>query len=294
MRSRFLPGTQDAMRRTYLWLLIFIFFLAACRGRGSFKPEQADATPAGDLVREPLVVSFEELDGDPRAYQNRLLRVTGALVQVPPLPCTRVNGPVPQWALVGEELRLNGRGFERVLRLVPEGVELTVDGFWRRYRGPVGCGKEPPAETIWYLDAVRLVQPNPLPGLEGLLGSGLPRATIQPDGTLPGGETATPTATPSGTPTSTATGTATVTGTPPTSTVTPSPTNGPEQTTTRQATPTPSRTPRPGETLTATPSPTPTPTPTLAGANTPTVAPPSPTSEPPGYPGATNTPGAYD
>lgn len=290
MRNRFLPGAQDDMQRTLIWLLILLFFLAGCQAEGSFKPEPADATPAGDLVRRPLVVSFEELDSNPHAYQNRLLRVTGELAKVPALSCAPVRGPLPQWALINEDLRLNGRGFERVLRLLPEGTELTVDGFWRRYHGPVGCGKEPPVDTIWYLEAVRLVQPNPIPGLEGLLATGSPRVTIEPLAT----ETPTATATASQTPT--VTSTSTVTGTPSTLTATPSPTLEIEATFTPTTTPTPSATPRPGETLTATPtaSQTPTATATTAGGSTPTLPPPSPTNEPPGYPGATPTPGSYD
>lgn len=292
MRSRILPGAQDIMQRKSVWLLILFMFLAGCQAQGSFKPDEAGATPVGDLLRRPVIVSFEELDVDPRAYQNQLVRVTGALLQVPSLPCSPVNGPVPQWALVDEELQLNGRGFEQVLHLVPVGTELTVDGFWRRYRGPVGCGKEPPVDTIWYLEAVRLVQPNPIPGLEGLLATGSPRVTIEPVATLPAEGTATGTATPSGTPTATAT----ITGTPTLMTMTPSPTATVEGTPTEAVTATPSLTPGPGETLTSTPTPsqTPTPTATTAGASTPTLQPPTATNEPPEYPAATATTDPYD
>lgn len=290
MRSRLLPGAQDNMQRKSVWFLILFLFLAGCQAQGSFKPDEAGATPVGDLLRRPVIVSFEELDVDPRAYQNQLVRVTGALLQVPSLPCSPVNGPVPQWALVDEELQLNGRGFERVLHLVPEGTELMVDGFWHRYRGPVGCGKEPPVDTIWYLEAVRLVQPNPIPGLEGLLATGSPRVTIEPVATLPAEGTATGTATPSSTPT------ATITGTPTLMTMTPSPTATVEGTPAEAITATPSLTPRPGETLTATPTPsqTPTPTATTAGASTPTLQPPTATNEPPEYPPATGTTDPYD
>jgi len=282
------------MQRKSIWFLILFLFLAGCQAQGSFKPEEAGTTPVGDLVRRPVVVSFEELDIDPRAHQNQLVRVTGALLQVASLPCSPVNGPLPQWALVDEELQLNGRGFERVLHLIPEGTELMVDGFWRRYRGPVGCGKEPPVDTIWYLEAVRLVQPNPIPGLEGLLATGSPRVTIEPAATLPAEGTATGTATPSGTPTATAT----ITGTPTLMTMTPSPTATVEGTPTEPVTATPSLTPEPGETLTATPTPTPsqtpTPTATTAGASTPTLQPPTATNEPPEYPPATATTDSYD
>lgn len=279
------------MQRTLIWFLILFLLLVGCRPQGSFKPERAEETPAGDLVRRPLVVSFEELDANPRAFQNRLLRVTGELLQVDPLPCAQVNGPAPQWALINQDLRLNGRGFGPILELVPEASQLTVDGFWRRYRGPLGCGKEPAADTLWYLEAIRLVQPNPFPGIVELLPTGPAPATIEPLESPSPSPTATATAT--GTPTPTMT--ATVTGTPPTTTP---PTTEGEVTATQTLTPSPSATLRPGETTTATPSATasstPSPTATLTGASTPTLSAPSPTSDPSSYPPPSATPDPYD
>ena len=39
-----------------------------------------------------------------------------------------------------------------------------VQGIWRFYAGPVGCGKESQeSKGLWYLDVEHILQPNPLP-----------------------------------------------------------------------------------------------------------------------------------
>lgn len=273
------------MRLKLSWLLLLFFFLVGCRAQGSFGPEQGDATPVGDLVRDPQVVALAQLDDNPLAYRNRLIRVTGALLDLPEPPCVPVFGPLPEWALLGEELRLEARGYDRLMRLVPEGTELTVDGFWRFYEGPLGCGKEPSRETLWYLEVVRLVRPNPLPGVDGLLATGSPRLTVEAGTPLTPTVTGTPTATPSRTPTPTATISGTVTTPSPTPTLTPTATATNGATATPTATLGPDVTVSPSATPGASPTPsqTPTPTATAGGEGTPGT-PPTATSPPDGYP----------
>lgn len=116
-----------------------------------------------DMNSQPLVVTFPQLDEDPEAFQNQVIRVAGDYRTLPLPPCFPYNGPRVRWALISDELQMDAQGLEMVLRIVPRGTTLTVEGIWRKYEGPLGCGKEPPRGTAWYLEALRIVQPNPLP-----------------------------------------------------------------------------------------------------------------------------------
>ncbi len=121
-------------------------------------------------------------------------------------------------------------GYEEVLKRLPDGLTMTVEGIWRQYDGPLGCGKEPGDGQAWYLQVERIISPNPLPLMDGvpfatiqvLLGTGtgfeitplasgmpgtavtsqpgigitpLPPGTIFPDGTQPAPATLLPTST---------------------------------------------------------------------------------------------------
>ena len=110
------------------------------------------------------LVTFSELQADPESFQNRLVRVSGSLLKLPPPGCLPYSGPGIEWALIAEELRLDAIGFERVISLLTNGLPMTVDGFFRLYEGPLGCGKGAPDGSAWYLEVIQIVQPNPLVG----------------------------------------------------------------------------------------------------------------------------------
>ena len=257
----------------------------ACQPAGIFAPGQATRTPSGALAGEPVLVSFSELDAAPRAYRDRLIRVSGAFQPLPARPCAGWHGPDVSWSLVDEGLQMEAGGYGSILRLLPAGVPLTVDGFWRLYQGPLGCGKEPPVGSAWYLEAVRLVQPNPLPLV------GAPEGASPRD--VPGTATAAPVG--GGTPLPTIAGTAAPPA--PGATATASPTG-------RLQTPG-AATATARATLTPAPTGTRSPTATRAtrGAVTPTASPsrpgvpftPRPTETPRGYPvpAPTATPDPY-
>ncbi|MBK6712516.1 MAG: hypothetical protein IPG51_19630 [Chloroflexi bacterium] len=289
------------------FLILLVGFILPGLGRSSrgLKPFRPSPTP-GELALDgqAAVVTFTDLNDSPDTYRNQRIRVTGSYLKLTPPTCQPTNGPVFQWSLVAEDLQLNATGFEALLRFMPDGTIIVVEGIWRQYAGPIGCGKEPPDGQVWYLAVERIVSPNPLPNFRAT-----PQATAVP-GTdagqsstpFPGSPLSTPTPTqpavtftPIGTPTPTVMGTAVLPGTPIFGTPgTVTPTAGP-------GTVYPSITPRISPTPTNFPpgfiSPTPTspsgaaPTPTLpGGATLPPLAtsPPQPTS--PGYPGATVTP----
>lgn len=109
-------------------------------------------------------VTFTELNEDPAAFRDQRLIVSGAYTPLSAPECLDYTGPVIRWSLVAEELQLNAIGMENLLRLVEEGLEMTVTGTWRMYQGPVGCGKEPVDEVVWFLEVDRILEPNPLQG----------------------------------------------------------------------------------------------------------------------------------
>lgn len=257
-----------------LVLLIWLVVALSSSRPLKFWPDTA-VSPNSTLNGQPLLVDFDALNDNPSDYVNQRVRVSGSYLRLDAVDCPLFNGPRIQWGLVAEGLQLNAKGFEAiVLPIVAPNTPMTLDGIWRRYPGPAGCGKEPTA-GLWYLEVEQIVQPNPLmagtstpvgvlsitpppfpgtatPTLAGSLppagGTPIPNVTIvstvavnTPIGTPTQTETAVP-----GTPTPTVTATTTPTGIPGTPTSSPG-------TPTATATPTPSGSPGSG-----TPVPTPT------------------------------------
>ena len=285
-----------------LALLVWLGLLLSGSRPLKMWPDTA-VSPNATLNPQPLLVDFDALNDSPADYVNQRIRVSGNYLRLEQVDCAQFSGPRIQWGLIADGLQLNAKGFEAiVLPILPPDTPMTVDGIWRRYAGPAGCGKEP-ARGLWYLEVEQIVQPNPLMAgpmtpaavlsvtpppfptvTPTLAGSGQPPApgTPIPDVTIvgtvvvntPSGGTPTVTGTAvSGTPS--ATRTTTATATPPPGPGTPTAVSG-------TATPTPTASGTPGS---GTVVPTPT-NPALV------------TATPGGYPGPTlpaptNTPSSY-
>lgn len=256
---------------------------------------------ASTMDYTPAILGFPELNADPTIYRGLRIQVSGAFTPIDAADCLDYSGPNILWSLVAEDLQLNAIGFENLLTFLSPGTEMTVLGIWTAYHGPVGCGKQPPDETVWYLAVERILEPNPLIGINGsslTMIPGEPLPTLSP---LETSESRTPELTPTneslltGTPTPTveslltiqATPSPNLTSLPVTPLLTPGATAG--------LTTTPGLGVTPGVTPTINLSVTPEPTSGLPGA----TVPPLPTSTPsgPGYPGqptpTATTPGGY-
>lgn len=150
-----------------LGLAFFILILAASssgkQGTEGLKPFRPSPAPVGTRSNQVQTPSFVELNGNPSAYENQRIRVSGALITLPPPECRLYTGPIFAWGLVAEALQLNAMGHEELVKRLPDGLTLTVEGVWRQYDGPLGCGKGPAAGVTWYLQVERIVSPNPLP-----------------------------------------------------------------------------------------------------------------------------------
>lgn len=282
------------------WLLIITFvvviilslalvgiWLNSLPPTGKFGPIQPTSTPNGLISSQPITITFSTLNADPYAILDRYVRVTGSFTKLQPIVCTPTKGPQARWALVSDGLQMDMVGLENVIPMIPEGATLTVDGIWRLYTGPLGCGKEPAAQQLWYLEAQRIHAPNPLafgdvaaqPVVDEPLFTPTPEFPPAGEVELPPLEPTFPSET-GEFPTAPAIG------------ITPLPSNPgltatPRPTTRPGTTPTITLTPSPTPTGTLSPTPTPTIDPNMTGTPTSTVPTPTPQTLPgegSGYP----------
>lgn len=297
--GKFIP----LLKQIVLPVILLLTFVVACSDQeGQLKPINEGSENGLIINNQPQLVTFSELQADPAYYRDQLIRVTGTYIPLSFPDCYPFSGPGADWALISEGLRLDVVGFDQATKLVSQDTIMTVDGFFRLYEGPIGCGKNAPIETAWFLEILQVVQPNPVVS-SGRLASaggfvGIPSPQASPTDLAGLGEslplvegTEQPTNVPTATP-------GDIVPAVPTSTITPSPTGSPRTTAIPTASPTPTVTPIGRGTT----SPTATRTPTSAQSvptNTPRsgplpTSPALPTATLGGYPsGPTATPEPY-
>lgn len=145
-------------------LALLAFSLAGGNHNPLYPPLPAFTPPSGTVDPQPREISFTQLNDDPASFQDQRLQVSGIYTPLSAPECLDYTGPVIRWSLVADELQLNATGYEDLLRLAEEGIEMTVTGTWRLYQGPLGCGKEPVDDIVWYLAVDRILLPNPVQG----------------------------------------------------------------------------------------------------------------------------------
>ena len=164
-------NTSQQSPRLLFWvvgILLILVLAAALWWPSSQTRALKPAVPTNTAVPidydgEAIPVAFPDLQTDPAAYLEQRIRVSGLYTRLSPPDCAAYSGPIIRWGVVADELQMNAIGMETVRHLIPVDTMLTVEGVWQRYVGPVGCGKEPLEDVIWYLAVERIVQPNPLP-----------------------------------------------------------------------------------------------------------------------------------
>ena len=173
--------TENSVNPQWWWwvlaglvILLLIWLGLALSDSRPLKPLRVTAVPADITINgQPLLVNFDDLNDNPTDYANSRIRVSGSYLRLEPVSCVPFSGPRIEWGLVAEGLQLNARGFEAVvLPIVPADTQMTLEGIWRRYPGPAGCGKEP-TSGLWYLEVEQIVQPNPL-----MAGTATPAAVL--------------------------------------------------------------------------------------------------------------------
>ena len=160
-------GTNSTSPRLWIGIAIVVLLAVAIvallitrqstRASGLL-PALATPTVLGDVSSTTAVtVTFSELNADPLAYLDKPIQVNGEYLPLEKPSCSRYSGPELQWALVAEGLQLEIKGYERIVRILNPGTQMTVQGIWRLYQGPLGCGKGPSTGSAWYLQTQKIV-----------------------------------------------------------------------------------------------------------------------------------------
>jgi len=303
---------SQTIKRAAAWglalLLLLLLIMMATAWPGSRSRPIKPSVPTDTAVpvtydAQFMPVSFPDLQADPEKYRDQRIRVTGSFTRLAAPDCDSLalfNGPVIRWGLIADELQMNAQGLEPLLHLIPPDAMLTVEGVWRRYRGPSGCGKEPETASVWYLVVSRIVQPNPLllPGTPRAAGIPGVQPSLTPTAVFDNQLTPTPTAVTETAVTPTQAGLTLPTETPPVVPILPTEdvTLTPNVIVTPTATPTNAGAAGPTATVTATATETATPgSQSTATPGDGTLPPGAPTATPgqaetPAYPGPGNNP----
>ncbi len=198
------------MKSLSLFLLLFSILLVACgEDETPMTPTPFDVgQTAVAIIRseQPTAVPLAELVAEPESFAGQFLQLSGVYHYLPLLVCNGETHTGPAgWLLVEEVQTVNAAGeaetetiqiaaggFDSQLRsLLTVGTPLTVNGFWRYWEGPVGCGKQAVPRQLWYLRVTDIVSPAQLAGVSAV-GGALPTLESTPGEEGEGG-TAVPT-----------------------------------------------------------------------------------------------------
>lgn len=193
-------------RCTHLLLsLLLLILLAACN------QDNLDGTPTPFFQsgvetefiasNAPETAVISELLAEPETFANTYLQLNGRYQSQPKLICSGDAFRSPAtWALTDEDgtAVLIG-GFDALRDLFATGDDITINGFWQQWQGPVGCGKDAVPQEIWYLKATELVSPSQIAGSSNPPGDTESTSPLTPVSTEGSAET-TPETTPDATP----------------------------------------------------------------------------------------------
>ena len=173
------------MKKIIPVLFILLLLAAACGDEPEAAPTPFPPTPtpaAALRQSQAFPVTAQDLLLNPEMYRDALVQVTGRYERRPLLVCESAAETYPSpaaWALKGENgMILEAGEYDDTLRaLLPDGLTITVTGYWEEWQGIVGCGKQAEPATLWYLKVTDIVSPSPLA-----------QVTLTPGGEMVGGD----------------------------------------------------------------------------------------------------------
>lgn len=147
-----------------LWVLAGMALLLGITGCRKEEVTPVTTVTSDFTSKSVLVLDLTDLATDPASYENMLVQVTGQYSQLPAPSCSAVSHlPPATWVLGKAGVIVRAAGLEDIiLPLAPDDLTVQVMGRWQRWDGLVGCGDTAVTSTIWYLQAERIVDPNPI------------------------------------------------------------------------------------------------------------------------------------
>lgn len=148
-------------------LLFTILLTVSCTTAVSTTPTPfiQRATPTPNIGgANPLQLPIAEVLSNPVAYEGARIQIRGRFKKLPLRVCEGELYRSPaSYSLTDGTQILFADGFEDQIRqLLPEQIEMEVSGIWRKWSGPVGCGKEAVRSEAYYLDVRNVISPNPI------------------------------------------------------------------------------------------------------------------------------------
>ncbi len=152
--------------------LVSIIALSACQ---SEEQEPVISSPVATIAGKPLQpvsVSPLTLVRNPSALENQYIELAGNYKRLPIQVCAGESHSSPiGWYLAMGDLEIPASGYDQQLRdLVEDGLPMVVEGRWKQWEGPVGCGRRVPVQQIWYLVVTEIISPNPLTAVQNEAG----------------------------------------------------------------------------------------------------------------------------
>lgn len=166
----FMRRSPRAARPFVMLAVLAVLLLAGCRGGEEVTPTPFPSipgtigAPGGVGALTPVPVTIADVLANPEFFEGATVQLTGQYYKRPLLVCGLDPHPSPaEWTMVDGENVLPGAGFGGQMRqLWPDGLTFTAIGRITHFRGPVGCGKQALPTEMWYLDTVKLVEPDQL------------------------------------------------------------------------------------------------------------------------------------
>lgn len=152
------------MNKTWFSLTVLLLLIVVGCRQEEITPEAVVNPTFVGRAFQVQEVSLLTLLRNKSRLQGTQVRVAGQYKALPVQVCaTEVRRSPATWSLTDEGSEVLAGGFDDPLReLAGRGVELTVQGRWMRWEGPVGCGRRTLSQEIWYLDVSEIISPNPL------------------------------------------------------------------------------------------------------------------------------------